>query len=175
MKKKTPWWKRPVCWITDGNDCAHCPASWEEASYTDCGTEYDGGCYIFGDEWPEPCRLPLPKFVRAFLSRRQRYLRDHEYDGYAEFIEKLEAGDNVIRDAIEEQLANRFICWKDDTGAFREANKDSILFEITWRSRTAYDKFLQPARLTIRKRWAELIRETIMRPVGFIISYVIGG
>lgn len=62
-----------IKWLKEGNDCANCPACWEENYYTDCGTEYDGGCYIYGDDFPEPCRLLLPKFIRGFIIRRTLY------------------------------------------------------------------------------------------------------
>ncbi len=159
-----------IKWIRCGNDCEHCPAGWEE---WDCEhTECDAGCYIYGDEWPEPCRLPLPKFIRGFLVRRPKYLQNHQYDDIGEWYEKQEAAEEKIRDAIEDALKYRCICYKRDDGTYYETDRDSEICEIMWKAKAAYDDFLHEPRKTLRQRWAELIKETISRPINFIKSYI---
>lgn len=160
-------------WISDGNDCAKCPASWVEACETECGTEYEGGCCLYGDEWPEPCRLLLPKFLRAFFSRRYQYRKDHEYDDYGDWYAIEEAGRDKIMEVLEKELENKFICWKSEAGVFHELDKDGIAYEIAWRSKSAYDDFMRPPYKRIRGKWAELIKETIAVPVNFLKSYFI--
>ncbi len=161
-------------WIECGNNCEHCPAGWSE--YSAGCDEWDGGCYIYGDDWPEPCRLILPRFVRGFLARRHKYFKNHEYDDYGEWYEKEQAAEKKIRNAVEDALKYRYICWKNlDTGELREvADRDWDIHEITWKSRAAYNDFLreQEPYKTLRQRWAELIKETFMRPVNFIKSYI---
>lgn len=161
-------------WIRSGNDCEHCPAGWSECCYTDCGTEYDGGCYIYGDEWPEPCRLMLPPFLRAFLARRPKYLHNHRWDNYGDWCEKKEAGTEIIRDILEKELDNRCICWKDDNGQYLEVNTDSYIHDMAWKSQLAYDDFISKPHKTLRQKWAELIKETFSISIllDFVKSYI---
>lgn len=114
----------------------------------------------------------LPRFIRRFLSRRQIYLRNHEYDDFEDYWEKEESGNKIIREVIEKKLRWDFICHKTKTGAFEESNKDTIIEEIAWRVRSAYDEFIWNPHQTLRQKWAELIKETISIPVNFVKSYI---
>ena len=67
--------------------CDTCPFCWEERGYEDA----DAGCYIKG-ELQDTCRLIPPfRFLIGWGRRRKvRYIRNHEYDDYPEFIEKYD-------------------------------------------------------------------------------------
>jgi hypothetical protein len=167
--------RKMMNWFRDGNDCAHCPAGWDECSYTEGGCEYDGGCYIYGDEYPEPCRLLLPKFVRAFLARRQKYFKNHEYDDFGGWWEKREAGREAIREEIKRQMYQyypHYICWKNEVGEYQEVDTNAYIDQMAWGVRDAYEDFLKEPRKTLRQKWAELIKETVSIPVDYIKSYI---
>ena len=154
-------------WICEGNDCSRCTACWDEVSDTENGREYDCGCYIKGSAFDEkPCRIPF--LIRLILCRRGKYLNNH-----LEFMENEDAGQDIIRAELEKQI-NGVICWKGSDGTFHEYDQDYHLKEITWRVKSEYDDFIRKQNpiKPIRKKWAELIKETICIPVEFVKSFI---
>lgn len=160
--------KRIKDWLRNGNDCEHCPCGWEEHGYDDV----DAGCHIRDDCWDDGCRLPM--WLRKLRLRRWKYYDAHQYDGIAEWYENQQKAEEIIRDVLKDTLSGRVVCWKGD-GELVEVDTESVLFELAWRGREAYDAFMYKPRKSIPTRWAELIKETVSVPVEYIKSYLIGG
>lgn len=165
-------------WIKEGYGCESCPAGWSEYS---CD-EYDGGCYVFGDNWPVRCRLP--RWAARLLARRGKYLVAHEFDGYEKWWaehEKDETAFNAAYSAALRETTMRnqpevIYCWKDTDGRLHEFGENWIIFVLN-RTKSAYSDYLhEKEKRTLTQRWRELFKltadKTIMRPIRFILSYI---
>lgn len=81
--------------------CDNCPYCLEECGYEDP----DAGCYIFG-ELRDSCRLLPPfRFLIGWPRRKKcRYLMNHEYDDYEEFIDKRTEDEFNVHAALSKYL-----------------------------------------------------------------------
>ncbi len=81
--------------------CHNCPYSWEKRGYEDA----DAGCYIFG-ELRDSCRLLPPfRFLIGWPMRKKyRYLMNHEYDDYEEFISERDDQEFHVHSSLAKYL-----------------------------------------------------------------------
>lgn len=101
MSRCKRFWKY---YIKGEYHCDNCPYSWEECGYEDS----DAGCYIYG-ELRDSCRLLPPfRFLIGWPRRRKCcYLRDHKYDGFADFQRERDAQEANVRKALMQYLEKR--------------------------------------------------------------------
>lgn len=166
--------KKIINWIKNGNDCENCPASWNERYDTECGSEWDGGCYLYGDDWPEPCHLLLPKFIREFLANRNKYLYDHQWDGYADWWEERENNICVVDKSIKECLnPNYSIFMIDGEGNPHKVDHEYFIWDMAAKIYDDYKEVNLPIRQSLGSKWRDLIKETFSIPLNFIKSYFI--
>lgn len=79
--------------------CDKCPYCWEDWSVEgDC----DCGCYIYGDDLKETCRLipPIRFLIGWPRMRKAQYFYDHEYDGIGEFWENRIKQEEAFAEAL---------------------------------------------------------------------------
>lgn len=165
----------PIDWIKNGTDCEKCKWCWEECSHTDCGTEWDSGCYIKGSGYDEkPCRLINPfKFILGWIRKKKdSYYFGHEYDGFGEWYEEDQAKTKAMKKAITNSLDDRVICFKGLDDTLHECNLDLFLNDAAWRVRDKYDSVAHPfENKRLRQEWKELIVKTWNRFTGIFKPY----
>ncbi len=166
----------PIDWIKNGSDCEKCKWCWEECSHTDCGTEWDCGCYIKGSDYDEkPCRLINPlKFILGWLRKKKNsYYFCHEYDDFGEWFEKDKEKLNAMKKALRDTFEGRVICVKRTDNSFLECNTEGILDDAAWQIRDKYDSVAYPVEYKrLSQEWKELLSKTWKRFTSIFKPYL---
>lgn len=145
--------------------CDNCPYSWEECGYEDA----DAGCYIYG-ELRDSCRLLPPfRFLIGWPRRKKcSYLRDHEYDDYAEFIDKRTEDEFNVHAALAKYLKKHgyLILHAINIDLPVELDKYIVkpesleqIYEITGNMHDIFTPQIEP----LKTRWKKVIRDTWKR------------
>lgn len=171
--------RKITSWIKNGNGCENCPAGWSTYS---CD-EWDGGCYIFGDDWPEVCHMP--RWLARLLARRGKHQEAHEYDTFGSWWDEQEkkkaayvtAFQKAIKEITLNDEARVFLCRENTDGTLHKYS-EIWLGDVLWCAESKYSDYLsEREKRTLPQRWRELLKltadKTIMRPIRFILSYII--
>jgi hypothetical protein len=156
-------------WLEDGNDCSKCSACLDTSCETQDGTEYDAEC-LARKEFAEPCRMPL--FLRWVLGRRGRYLKNHEFDGYCEYVEQADAANDCVTESLHKILKGYVIAWKDAAGNLHEANTEMIILHHAYEIRDAYEKFLKKNIRPLSEQVWQRAKRQALRPFRFLKSFI---
>ncbi len=154
--------KKLLRWFRYGNDCEHCPYGWcKRTSYE--YDEWDGGCYIKGDDWQdEPCRLlpPYKNIIGFFKKRKAMYFENHYYDNYPEYCQHSESLDEKLKELIDKYMLRYGLYYKLGEGEYTKVENCDMFYNF-WRIRSEYEDFAHPfVYKSIRTEWKELICKT---------------
>lgn len=153
-----------IKWIKKGNDCSKCNYCWEEISNTDCGTEYDGGCYIKGCCYDDqPCYLLTPiKFILGFFKKKKsEYFLNHEYDNFGDWWTKKENNQDKFKQLMNKSFDGYSLCYKDADGTLNECNKELIINNSARDIINEYEDYAHPIiHKKLKNEWSELIKKT---------------
>ena len=175
MKRSTRFLDKARKWIAEGNDCEHCPCSWESR----CEDDWDAGCYMGVDWCDSICRWPL--FVRRYMARKANYYLDHEYDGIEEWLEREDKMHGIIAKAIQKELGfEGVICWRDcfpgvQEEKLHEYDQEEKANRIAWTVWSdVQHELVKEKPLNLRGEWAALVKKTgthIIRRIHEILTF----
>ena len=176
MKKKKK--SKAVEWYIKGEyHCDKCPFCFGGEYLPGCNDYEDAGCYIFGD-LRDTCRLIPPiRFVLGWGKRKKsEYLRAHEYDDFGEWQEKRYFQEQQFNACFKEHILNHYaVFYKDRYGnVFGEPIDSDWFCEFDEMMRLRWDCkdiFSPPSYVPLKKRWAQLIRDTWNRFIGIFKPY----
>lgn len=144
--------------------CDKCPYCWSEWSYEGDG---DCGCYIHGDLW-DTCRLiePFRSIIGWPKKRYAEYWESHQYDDFDQVWDTMIREETAFEEALMILLKDRTVCWTDADGKLNPIPNDFIVNDFRAESFNQallhYEQKAHPHvnKPPVRKRWANLIRET---------------
>lgn len=177
MKQKENKFKRLFNWYIKGEyHCDKCPFCWGGEYCPGCDDYEDMGCYIKGEDGlDKPCRLIPPiRFLLGWGKRKKAtYHMNHQYDNILSYSKKEDGNQEKFEKLLTTWLENYELHIKsiDGSPAWPIDKKLHITTE-SWRVRDEYENFAHPSvRITLRKQWATLIKETWKAFVGIFKPY----
>lgn len=141
--------------------CDTCPMCWSDWSYEgDC----DAGCYIFGDDLRDTCRLipPLRWLIGWPKKKYQQYWNAHQYDDCGEYFEKVVEQDLAMESLLRESLRGYEIYSRDwTTGELIPQCKDEWVCSNMANIRFEYEQKCHPYTYTpLKKEWKNVLSRT---------------
>lgn len=147
-----------ISWYVYGNyHCDHCSMCWQEYSYEGDG---DCGCYIYGDDLRDTCRLLPP--IRWLIGWPRKCQADyhaaHEYDGIEEWYCEKALQDDTMTELLLDTLHGLELCIRDNEGKLNPIPcKQEFINERVAHICYEYESKVHPyVHRTIRDDWHSL-------------------